>query len=134
VAPSPFARSAPGAPRPTDRRALGAAAEERAIAALLAAGYRLVARNVRVGRGELDVIAWDGEVFVFVEVRSRADARYGGGPLAFPHRKQRQVARLAQLYLATRPPSPPPRRFRFDVVAITGEELVILRDAFRLGG
>jgi putative endonuclease len=129
---SPRFRFARPAPAPINRSALGAAAEDRAAAALISAGYRIVERNVRLRRGELDAVAWDGDVFVFIEVRSRGSARFGGAPLAISHGKRRQVARMAQLYLATRPPSPPPRRFRFDVVAITGDELVILRDAFRL--
>lgn len=130
---SPRGRSARSSSHPPiNRSALGAAAEDRAAAALTAAGYRIIERNVRLRRGELDVVAWEGDVFAFIEVRSRASARFGGAPLAITRGKQRQVARLAQLYLAMRPPSPPPRRFRFDVVAITGDELVILRDAFRL--
>jgi putative endonuclease len=135
---SPAARRAPrprgsaAAPRsPINRSALGAAAEERAVAALCAAGYRIVERNVRLRRGELDIVAWDGDIFAFVEVRSRHDGRYGGASLAVPPRKRRQVIRTAQLYLATRSLAPPPRGFRFDVVAITGDELVLLRDAFR---
>ncbi|HVV88630.1 MAG TPA: YraN family protein, partial [Kofleriaceae bacterium] len=64
------------------------------------------------------------------EVRSRADDRYGGGVAAMSLAKQRQVARVAEAYLAIRRPRF--RACRFDVVAITGAELVILRDAFRI--
>lgn len=128
---SPAAGAARRAASPINRSALGAVAEERAVVALRGAGYRILERNVRLHRGELDVVAWDGDVLAFIEVRSRASARFGGAPLAVSRRKQRQVIRTAQLYLALRPPAPPPRGFRFDVVAITGDELVILRDAFR---
>lgn len=124
-------RSAPGRSAPS-RSALGASAEQRAVDALVAAGYRIVERNVRLRHGELDAVAWDGDVFVFVEVRSRRSDRFGGAALAVSRAKQRQVVRLAQVYLATRPISPAPRRLRFDVVAITGDELVLLRDAFRV--
>jgi putative endonuclease len=107
-------------------------AENLAMEALAAAGYRVVERNVRLRVGELDAVAWDGEVFVFVEVRSRANARFGGAARAIGVAKQRQVARVAQAYLSSRTIAPPPRRIRFDVVAITGEEVAILRDAFRV--
>jgi putative endonuclease len=120
-----------GLPAASSRRSLGNAAEDLAAAALTAAGYRLVERNVRLHVGELDVVAWDGDVFVFVEVRSRGDQRFGGGAAAMSVAKQRQVARVASAYLATRAPSPRPRYIRFDVVAVTGQDAVILRDAFR---
>jgi putative endonuclease len=116
-----------------NRSSLGAAAEQRAFDALVAEGYRVVERNVRLRLGELDAVAWDGDVLVFVEVRSRASARFGHAVHAITAAKQRQVAKVAQAYLSTRSISPTPRRIRFDVVAITGDELVILRDAFRLG-
>lgn len=116
-----------------NRSSLGAAAEQRAIDALVAEGYRVVERNVRLRLGELDVVAWEGDVLVFVEVRSRASARFGHAAQAVNVAKQRQVAKVAQAYLSTRSISPAPRRIRFDVVAITGDELVILRDAFRAG-
>lgn len=114
-----------------DRRQRGTAAEERAVLALQQAGYRVVARNVRLQIGELDIIAWEGEVLAFVEVRSRADSRFGGAGHAVGRAKQRQVARCAELYLGTVGRSLRPSAVRFDVVAVTGDELVILRDAFR---
>jgi|JI10StandDraft_1071094.scaffolds.fasta_scaffold531489_1 putative endonuclease len=116
---------------PTDgRRAEGQAAEDRAVQELVRRGYRVVERNFRRRLGELDVIAYDGDTLVFVEVRSRADARFGGAIAAVPHAKQRQVARMAALYLAHR--SPRFTRCRFDVVAITGHRVEVIPDAFRV--
>ncbi|MBK9030364.1 MAG: YraN family protein [Myxococcales bacterium] len=112
------------------RHERGTAAERRAEAELVRRGYRVVERNYRARLGELDLIAYDGDVLVFVEVRSRADARHGGGLAAVPHAKQRQVARVAALYLAHRRP-----KFsscRFDVVAITGADLVVIPGAFHI--
>jgi putative endonuclease len=102
------------------------------MAALAEAGYRVVERNIRFRIGELDAVAWDGEVFVFVEVRSRADKRFGGAGHAIGAVKQRQVVRVAQAYLGSRTIQPQPRSIRFDVVAVTGNDIVILRDAFRV--
>lgn len=109
---------------------LGARGEDRASRALRARGYRVVERNFRCTQGELDAVAFDGDTLVFVEVRSRADDRHGGGLAAVGHAKQRRVARVAAAYLSIRRPRFD--RCRFDVVAITGDDLVIIQDAFRV--
>jgi putative endonuclease len=110
--------------------ARGASAEDRAVAWLARAGYRIVERNYRCKLGELDIIARDGATLVFVEVRSRQTARFGSALEAVGWAKQRRVSRMAQHYVARRRP-----RFaeaRFDVVAITGDDIVLVRDAWRL--
>lgn len=110
-------------------RTTGASAEDRATAALEAAGYTIVARNWRCSAGELDIIARERDVLVFVEVRSRASARYGHAAEMVTIGKQRQVTRVAGLYLAIARP-----RFshaRFDVVALTGDRIDLIRDAWR---
>ena len=112
------------------RVARGHASELAAERALVRRGYRIVERNFRGRVGELDLVAYDGDVLVFVEVRSRSDGHHGGGLGAITPAKLRQVARVAALYLALRRP-----RFttcRFDVVAITGDQLTIVPDAFRI--
>jgi putative endonuclease len=108
----------------------GARGEDRASRALRERGYRLVERNFRCKAGELDAVAYDGDTLVFIEVRARRDARFGGAMFAVTDAKQRQVARVAAAYLSIRRPRFD--RCRFDVVAITGDELVIIRDAFRV--
>lgn len=109
----------------------GRESERRAEAALVRRGYRIVERNFRGRIGELDLVAYDGDVLVFIEVRSRADGDHGGGLGALSPAKLRQVARVAELYLALRRPHF--RTCRFDVVAITGDQLTLIQDAFRLG-
>ncbi len=126
----PAAAGMPTDGRRDGRRAEGQAAEDRAVEELVRRGYRVVERNFRRRLGELDVIAYDGDTLVFVEVRSRADARFGGAIAAVPHVKQRQVARMAALYLAHRRPRF--TRCRFDVVAITGHRIEVIPDAFRV--
>ena len=116
--------------RDDDRVAVGRANERRAERALTQRGYRIVERNFRGRIGELDLIAYDGDVLVFIEVRSRRDGDHGGGLAALTPAKLRQVARVAELYLTLRRP-----RYatcRFDLVAITGDDLTIIRDAFRI--
>jgi putative endonuclease len=108
----------------------GGRGEDRAARALRERGYRLVERNFRCKQGELDAVAYDGDTLVFVEVRTRRDARFGGGASACGVTKQRRVARVAAAYVSLRRPRFD--RCRFDVVAITGDDLEIIQDAFRV--
>ena len=110
----------------------GALAEADAARLLTAAGYRIVERNFRCRFGELDLVARDGDVLVFVEVRSRRDDAHGAAALMIGPHKQRQVARVARYYLAAA--RPVFEECRFDVVAITGGAPLVLKDAFRAGG
>lgn len=117
------------------RQQLGAAAEDRALAHLQAAGLRLLARNYRVAAGprarggEIDLIlrARDGTV-VFVEVRHRADARHGGAAASIGATKQARLIFAARHWLQRQAGALPP--CRFDVVAIDGEALQWLQAAF----
>ena len=108
----------------------GAVAERDAAQLLIAAGYEIIERNFRCKAGELDLIARDDGVLVFVEVRSRSDDEHGHAAEMVRRRKQRRVVRVARCYLATATPAF--ERCRFDVVAITGDEVELLKDAFRV--
>ena len=115
---------------PTQRD--GAAQETLALAQLEAAGLQLLARNVASRVGELDLVMQDGDILVFVEVRSRTSARFGGAAASVTFAKQQRLARAAQVFLKTTWRGPPPR-CRFDVVAISPEGIEWLRDAFTPG-
>ena len=78
--------------------------------------YRILDRNVRVGRGELDIVATNRGATVFVEVKTRRDDSFGGARAALTHAKARQLARLAQTYLRRHPDRV--GAYRIDVVAI----------------
>lgn len=104
--------------------ASGARAEERALGYLLRQGLVLVERNVRSRRGEIDLVMRDGDTLVFVEVRQRSDARFGGAAASIGPVKQARLWRAAQTFLL-RHPSPPP--CRFDAVCIDGDQLQWLR-------
>src|SRR5204863_8735281 len=106
--------------------------ERDAASLLTSAGYRIVERNFRCKAGELDIVARDGDVLVFVEVRSRSDGEHGDAVEMIGRAKQRRVARVARCYLAAA--SPVFEQCRFDVVAITGGEAIRIKDAFRAGG
>ncbi len=96
----------------------------------MAAGYRIVERNFRCAVGELDVIARDGEVLVFIEVRSRATGDHGHAAEMVDRNKQRRVTRVAACYLEAH--APDFEACRFDVVAITGTDVELIRDAWRV--
>jgi putative endonuclease len=99
------------------RRQTGAAAETAAAAYLERAGLRVIERNVRFVHGEIDLVCREGDVLVFVEVKSRR-AQWGDGPAsAVSALKQWRLTRLAHHYLKWRRLGEP--RCRFDVVAVT---------------
>ena len=111
--------------------ACGASNEALAARSLIAAGYQLVERNFACDAGELDIVARDGTVLVFVEVRSRSSGDHGEAAEMVTPAKRRRVSHIAAIYLEMRRP-----RFeecRFDVVAITGDDVQIIKDAWRAG-
>lgn len=112
------------------RQREGFDAEARAARLLEAQGVRVVDRNVRFRGGEIDLVARDGDTWVFVEVRARAGSGWGGAAASVGPHKQRRVVMAAQLYLLRRfgergwPPC------RFDVVAFEAGDPHWIRGAF----
>ena len=115
-------------------RLRGNAAEDAALAHLLAAGLTLVERNYRTpgrGGGEIDrVMREAGGTLVFVEVRARAGTTHGGAAASVGGVKQRRIVLAARHYLL-RHRQPPP--CRFDVVAIEGDRIEWIKGAFDAG-
>ena len=114
----------------TDTHSAGQGGETRATALLTREGYTIVERNYRCNLGELDIVARDGDVLAFVEVRSRADDSHGHAAEMVTRAKQHTVSRVAECYLVDREPRD--ERMRFDVVAITGDDIALIKDAWRL--
>lgn len=119
---------------PATTKALGDAAEARALAHLARAGLVLVQRNYRVARGprarggEVDLVMRDRDgTLVFVEVRARRDDRFGGAAASIGAGKRQRIVFAARHFLRTLPHPPP---CRFDVVAVDGERIEWLRAAF----
>ena len=121
------------------RKSTGARGEADSVAFLEAQGYKIVDTNVRplggMARGEIDVIAWDGEFLVFCEVKTRrmAVGAQGTPAEAVHYQKQKQLTRLALAYLAKHDLDDVP--CRFDVVEVVRRppapaRLTLLRDAF----
>lgn len=91
-------------------------------------GYDVLDRNWRSGTGELDLIVERDGVIVFSEVKARRTDRYGPAAAAVGPSKQRRIRLLALEWLDQNRP----RRngIRFDVVAITGTDVVLIESAF----
>jgi putative endonuclease len=99
-----------------DTHAQGMVGEQLAREYLEHCGLRIVSCNTRFGRGEIDIIAEEGEYLVFCEVKMRRSETFGSPEYAVTPAKQQQLRRLATGYLAQRHITD--RACRFDVVAI----------------
>ena len=101
---------------------IGRRGEDVAAAHLEAKGHRILERNYRFGREEVDLITFeptpkdDGGIIVFVEVKARSGDRFGAPEAAVDAAKQQAIMRVAEAYLHERKLIPSP--VRFDVVAV----------------
>jgi putative endonuclease len=106
---------AEGASGESGRRALGIEGEARAAAHLETRGYRILARNARAGRVEIDLVAMRGRTLVFVEVKTRRSRGAGLPEEAVDFHKRERLVQGAAAWLAAHPRRAGP--VRFDVVA-----------------
>jgi len=119
-------------------RSLGARGERYAARYLRRQGMKIVGRQVRMDEGELDLVAVEGRTVVFVEVKTRRSLAFGPPKLAVHFRKQRQIVRAAEWFLAARRLTDVP--CRFDVLGVTFPEtdeeprIEWVRDAFPAEG
>jgi putative endonuclease len=104
------------------RRLLGSGGEHEAARFLKKLGYRIVARGYATRLGELDLVALDGDCYVFVEVKTRKSIAAGRPDEAVHHDKQKRLTRAALGYLKKH--GLLERRARFDVVAVVWPENV----------
>ncbi len=101
-------------------------------------GYKIVEQNFRCSIGEIDLIAWEGETLVFVEVKARSSSQFGGPEGAVTLRKQEKIIRVASAYLQQKKLLTV--LCRFDVVAVikaarplqdgTGVAITLFQNAF----
>ena len=99
--------------------ARGKEAEDRACQFLLAQGLHVLFRNYRLRGGEIDLVCRDTSHLVFVEVRYRANDRFGGAIHSIDWRKQERIIRTARHYMLVHHVDMP---VRFDVIAMTGKD------------
>jgi putative endonuclease len=94
----------------------GAEGEKIAAEFLLKQGYQILERNFRTALGEIDIVALDGKMLVFVEVKARSGVRFGAPQFAVDARKQAKMSRVALAYLSQKKMNA--SQCRFDVVGI----------------
>jgi putative endonuclease len=116
---------------------LGKLGETVACQELERRGYAILATRHRTRFGEIDIIAEEGGVVVFVEVKARRSVRYGTASETIPHWKQRRIGAMALDYLAWT--NRANQACRFDVVAIDGiltsdRTVCVIEDAFTFDG
>ena len=115
----------------TSKQRAGDLAEAAASRHLAASGCRIVARNARYRDGEVDLIALERELLVFVEVRMRTGSRFGGAAVSVDSVKQKRIERAAQHWLLATYGERWPA-CRFDVVTVDGGGTIEwIRDAFQ---
>jgi len=123
-------------PLPRGHR-IGRSGESEAVTALEGAGYRILARNYRNPFGEVDIIAAEGDVLVFVEVKTRSSLRYGLPRDAITAAKHRKLARTASHYLMANTAADCAYRVDVVEVAVLRGQVAgvrLIRGAFSLEG
>lgn len=108
--------------------------EELAVRHLRRKGYKIIERNFRTRRGEIDIIARHRGVLVFIEVKARKSMRYGDPKFAVTKDKQRKISMVALEYLKQHDGLQ--TRARFDVVTVQSSEdapkIEVIANAFEL--
>lgn len=116
------------------RLSLGEQGERIAAKALKRAGYKILERNARLGRYEIDIIAREGDTIAFVEVKTRRTADPIRPEDNVGWKKQRHIASAAEVWI--RRNGDDATYYRYDIVSIVLPEdapaqIEIIREAFR---
>ncbi len=99
---------------------IGRRGEKEAEGFLKAKGFRVLARNWRAGKDEIDLVCRDGPALVFVETRTRKSGALVSGYESIGRRKRDALKRVCRAYLSKL--NPRPKAFRLDVVEVEHEE------------
>ena len=90
-------------------------------------GYKIICRNYKTKMGEIDIIAMDKNVLVFVEVKQRKSAHFGAPREFVGYEKQRKIKNTAKLYILKNKYT---GDLRFDVVEVLNGEINHIKNAF----
>ncbi len=99
----------------TDKQQTGRLGENLAAEQLTARGYRVVARNYRHSHAEIDLIAWDGDILVFIEVKTRKNSDFGHPSGFLSAAQQKRISHAASHYMEEIDYD---WEIRFDVIAV----------------
>jgi putative endonuclease len=97
------------------RKKIGDRGEENAVNFLLANGYKILARNYRFGKAEIDIIASTSSIIVFVEVKSRKNTLFGHPETFLSDAQQERIHLAAEEYILQNKWQ---GEIRFDIIAI----------------
>lgn len=112
-----------------NNRQKGTLYEEKAKEYLLQKGYQILEQNFRIQSGEIDIIAMEGEILCFIEVKYRTTNAYGTPLEAVDFHKQTQIRKTAKYYL-TKHGGNEWTPCRFDVIGFEGETITHIENAF----
>ena len=117
-----------------ERISKGKKGEDAAASFLAKEGYKIIERNFRCPLGEIDIVALDKGVLVFVEVKTRSSNKFGLPEEAVNRRKQHQMAKAAQFYISRKKLFNSPARVDVVAVILSDEkiEVRVIRNAFDL--
>lgn len=116
-----------------NKRNSGKFYEDAAVAYIEERGVEIIERNIHMGKiGEVDIIGMDrsanyGETLVFFEIKYRKDSRFGTAAMAVNDKKKRTIRKCAMHYIAFKHIR---TYIRFDVIAIDGEQISWIKNAF----
>lgn len=113
-----------------NKRNLGKEKETLAASYLQKKGYRILEMNYQVRQAEIDIIAYDKETLVFVEVKYRKNETAGNPLEAITVNKQRRICKAALFYMNQKRIDPYTVSLRFDAVGMTGEKIIHVENAF----
>lgn len=110
-----------------DRKNIGESGEKQAHDYLVDKGYEILEQNFRHRRGEIDLICLHENTLVFVEVKKRNNNEFGHPETFVSKKQERMIIQVADHYIYAINWH---KNIRYDIIAITGEELYHIEDAF----
>lgn len=111
-----------------NNREKGRTFESKAAQFLKDQGYLIKETNWASMTGEIDIIGYDGQTLVFIEVKYRKESTFGWPQEAVTPKKQKKIIKTALMYLKRQ--GIKNRDIRFDVVSICGSNVEIIKNAF----
>lgn len=118
---SPFSNPLRKQQRGRQARSQGNKAEQLAVALIEKNGFTCLAQNYRSKAGEIDIIATQGELLLFIEVKHRSNRSYGSAEEMVNPAKQKKIVRAAKQFLQQQPRYQN-HQCRFDVIAFNGQQ------------
>lgn len=118
----------------SEKKDIGKRGEKIAVTYLQHSGYTILEQNYHCKLGEIDIIAYDHHILVFLEVRTKSSLDFGLPQESINLKKQHQISKVALEYISRKKLKNIPARF--DVIAISlsegKEKLEHIKDAFEL--